>query len=593
MRDVIQCRSICLSHSYVHCCVYSGRPSKRAKTVTIDDDSEAELEHEPSAASHTAEDGDENMNVEDDEEDEEPAVAVTSDVDVEADEDEEPSTSRKSSFIDDEAEEASDDSSDSHTDDEAEAIPAPVTSPIRKAVVRSVQDPAAVPLSPVRAPASKSPHASPVKVWRPPVTDLNGSTFPSADGSGLVPGNSKVYKVKVLLVGDLAFSQSSASRVARKTVIAFNLEKEEPMIITGWAEDATKYMANLKQNECYMLHLVSKGQAPNRPQCLPELTVYFTVCKNTTIKQLPLPVGEEDDLAAKHVEVTATSLFMKPISAIAGKAAESFVNFIGMVFSVSQNQSGNSKFQNSVKVTLIDSTAQVSVMFFEGKNLQVGDVVSIVGAKVWVNSKTTAKEVSIWNTAVVCVNQDKIHKSTQLKGICRTHDASALVNISAIATHEIRRMSDLKDEAALLENESDVVSGTVMLRLDSHKQSQNGSVTYNGCHVCMKKVQLSDDVNAEGNPYFVHVVDSGHKSLLYVAHYFFTGRFKESHDEGTVHLGQVDDTIGFMLFGMTADQLNEESQEKQVEVLKKACEGEFRFNVDVMKNGSIASLVLV
>jgi hypothetical protein len=434
--------------------------------------------------------------------------------------------------------------------------------------------------SPIKAPL--------IKPWRAPVGAAGTISFNSSDGSGLVSASAKLFHIKVIVVGDIGYSVARASRVARKYVLAINLETRDTMVLVGYADDATKYMANFITDKCYTVRLETRPAPQDKPLCLPHLTHFYKTVMNSPIKPYVAPdPADGDNLEESHEACKALTTHCKPINALRDASENDVVCFAGVVMDVEAIQMRNS---NGVKVLLADANAMVKVMFFEGKNVKRGDRMMIIGGKVWISPKTKAKEVSVWSTAIVSVNTFVLSK--KIMDICVKQSRANLIDVSAVPSYNVRSMTDLKEEA-LGVAEGEMVHGTALLQLDPYKLSNGGAVTYNGCHACMKAVVVTGQ-DGEGNAIYAHASDGNHAARTYTAHYYFDGRFKEEEEDPAYYVAKIDDALGLGIFGMTAEELSNIADQTEVaKILDEAARRKAKYNVSIMNNGEIAQIVRV
>ena len=462
-----------------------------------------------------------------------------------------------------------------------------------RAAIQKIKSGAAAASPKVKA-VPKSPAAnaagSPVKKW---IAPIGSSTFTSAGGK--VSTTAKQYNIRVIVDGDMSSAMNGASRVTRKTIIAANIDTGKPMVLVGYGDDASKYMVNLRYGEYYTLELESKAQTLGKPLCIPDHTHYFKIAGGTKIRPYvvdPTPQSDFDSM-------DNTERLCVPIHAVLDSKPDDLVNVYGIVMKVTAQPMRNG---TGLKVILSDATAYVHVMFFEPKaNIVVGVSMVLVGAKVWTNTRTQSTELSVYNTTVVMTNQLKLPKP--LIKMCHQQDYGKVVNVSAVPSQEPRTMHSLKEEAAGLAHESDKVSGTVLLHLDAGRPTNNGSINYNGCVKCKRKVgpvlradgSGRAETDADGNTFFDHEVDRGesHKALTYNSHFLFNGRFKEDDDDGAFYLAQVDDTLGEAIFGVTSNVMSEMDEDDRTAVMHKATSTSFKFNITMIKGGEIASMIMV
>ena len=271
-------------------------------------------------------------------------------------------------------------------------------------------------------------------------------------------------------------------------------------------------------------------------------------------------------------------------------SADTAVHVAGIVMSVGQQKM---TFSSGTKVVLLCGGGRyyVSLLLFEGKpQLAVGNTLVVLGAHVWTNSKTNHVELSASGNALVATNAISVSKDMQKR--CREQDLSGLTNLSAVPSGELTTMFQLKARAERLADDLSTVGGAVMLRLDPQRPSSNGTLSYNGCTVCRKKVKPLDERDADGNQLFDHDVEQkhSHRSNTYESHYFFTGRFHEE-DDSQIYLYKVDDALGLSLFGLTSDQLMDSDNIDLA--MKPALSTAFRYNVDMDRAGEIQSMVMV
>jgi hypothetical protein len=429
---------------------------------------------------------------------------------------------------------------------------------------------------------------SPVKprAWCAPVT--NG-TFASSNGGKIATG-AKTYHVKVILPGDTGFAMNQGTKTARKFAVVLNMSTEDDlMILQGFADDATKYMANLKIGECYTLDLLAKAQPPGKPMCLETHKVYYKIAPNSKIRPYTCAEGKED-LEVKHAAMTVETL-LSPIDHVSEVAANGFVNIAGVVMKA---EAQVMKYSTGTKIVLADEFGCVNVLFFEGKpSLAPGATVIIIGARMWINPKTNAKELSVYPHSVVGTNVLKMNKRIMTN--YQNEDYSRINNVSAIPVEAVRDMIEIKRDAAMLENDTDTVVGTVKLHLDGDQPSVHGTITFNGCNKCRKKIKpLEGETDAEGNQIYDHEDEThgSHRSVGYNTHFYFNSRWMEKNGFDTYQM-QVDDRIGLAVFGVTAEALNDMESQEKAQVIQKAAAVMHTFNIAVAKNGEIVQMLLV
>lgn len=412
----------------------------------------------------------------------------------------------------------------------------------------------------------------------------------------MISSSAKQYNVKVLAVSDIAMAMNTGSRVPRKQAVLLNIEVEPDsenalMVLIGYAEDATKYMANLIYGDFYTLDLIGRNQTQGKTLCIEDRTVFYKLAPNSKIRPYFAASEEEDRSAAliAHSILDTPRLTMSSMTKLEQSSPDDIVHVFGVVMSVTSQVM---KFSVGTKIILADENGLINIMFFEGKpTLMPGSSLLIVGGRVWINPKTGGKEMSIYSSALVCTNQLKLSK--RMEQLCRKQLYSTLVNVSAPPTHEVKKIGQLVEESRQMHGLP--AKGTVMMRLDPGRQSQIGPMTYNGCLRCRKKVKQLAEMDENGNNYYDHDNESfgqSHKALSYVAHFYFSGRFIEDNEE-TIHLAQVDDSLGLQLLGCTADELADQSEEKQAEIIKRATDVLRKFNVSVGESGNIESILLI
>ena len=429
--------------------------------------------------------------------------------------------------------------------------------------------------------AAAAAASSPVKKW---IAPIGSSSFTSA--AGKVSLTAKQYNVRVIVAGDMGSAMNGASRVSRKTLIVSNIDTGKPMVLVGYGDDASKYMVNLHYGDYYTLDLESKANTPGKELCLPDHTHYFKIASGTKVRPYVVDPTTKDDFDA----MDNTERLCVSISTVVDCLPQDTVTVYGIVMKVFVQPMRNG---SGLKVILADATACINVMFFEATaNIVVGVSLVLVGARVWTNTRTQARELSVYNTTVVMTNQLRLAKP--LIKMCRQQDYAKLVDVSAIPSEEPRTMRSLKEEAAGLANESDKVAGTVLLRLDASRPTNNGSINYNGCVKCKRKIKPIDEQDAAGNTYFDHDVDRGesHKALTYNSHFLFNGRFKEDDDDA-FFIAQVDDTLGQAIFGVTSNVMSEMGEAEKTAVMNKATATSFKFNITMAKGGEITSMLMV
>ena len=424
--------------------------------------------------------------------------------------------------------------------------------------------------------------SSPVKAWRPAVGAAGTVSFNSSDGSGVVSMTAKLYHVKVLVVGDIGYAIAKASQVARKHVILFNLETQLP-ICTFYGEDATKYAANFMLNQCYSVRLEQKPHPAEKQVTLAGQTHVYSCVRNCPIK--PYTKGDED-LAESADGMTGPTQLCVEIGDIVESSEGQLVNFAGVVIEVEQKMMRNA---TGTKLTIASRKAKIKVMFFDGKNVKVGQRIEIYGAKVWLNTATKSKEASAWGTSVVTISGNPL--SSKLEQLARNPSAYHLVDVSAIPMGDVRRMVDIRREALGMA-EGGMLQATTILQMDRYTPSNKGTVTFNGCKQCMKAVIVSGQ-NAAGDSVYVHQVDGNHASTDYMEHYYFDGRFKTDQADSEYHLAKVNDVLGLAIFGKTAAELANCAPADQASIIDSAACLENMYNVQVTNTGNIASMVMV
>ena len=431
--------------------------------------------------------------------------------------------------------------------------------------------------------AAAASSSSPVKKW---VAPIGTSTFTSVTG-GKVSTTAKSYNVRVIVVGDMGSAMNGSSRVSRKNVIAVDIADGKRLIITGFGDDANKYMANLVLNHYYALDLETKTQTLGKSLCLLGQTTYYKLAMGTKIRPYAIDASMQPALDA----LDTTESLCDPIQSLIDTPSEELVNVHGVVMKVAAHPMRNG---TGLKIVLADATGYVSVMFFEAKaSIVVGVSLVIIGAKVWTNSRTRALELSVYNTTVVMTNVWPLPSA--LVKLCRKQDYSKIANVSVVPSQEPRSMHSLKEDAAELKNETDSVSGTVILYLDPNRPAVTGSITYNGCVQCKRKIKVLDEQDDNGNSYYDHEVDRGgesHKALTYNSHFMFNGRFREDGDEA-FFVAQVTDDLGLGIFGVTAEVMCGLDEAARASIMLKATSTSYKYNITMLKNGDIQSMIMV
>lgn len=467
---------------------------------------------------------------------------------------------------------SSDSSSDSETEQPVATPMSPPTSPIKTAA-------AAI------SPAS-SPIKSPVKAWKPAVSASGG--YSSNGGS-----KSASYLVKVLMITDTGVANNKGGMVARVSVIAQNLAKDQPILIVAYATDATNYLGKLKVKTCYSMQLDALQLPANKPNGLGQETTFKLATGGKITEYTPKSKNE-----LKAAEATVDSM-LKPISHIASVPEGTLVGFSGIVIERLPSIT-TGRLLNAVKVIIADDTHYVNVMFFDHKNLNQGDTVIIKGGIVWKNPRLLTTEVSIMSSSsLVCsgaMAEATVVLSEKTRKNCRHQShkkPNKMINVSGVPTKEVRHLVDIKAEAASLSDVTGVVQATVMLRFDD--LPSKSPLTFNGCLRCRKKVKPLDRKDAKGNPVTVygHFVDEEHEATSYGSYYFFVGRLREPNDDTSIYTAQIDDVIGNKMFGVTAEQLADLEPKDLTDLLSTACKRVWKMNVTVAQSGDITSLVIV
>lgn len=467
-------------------------------------------------------------------------------------------------FMDDAAEEGSEEEG---SEEEEEAAPAAATS--SSSPSRSHFE---------RRPVASSP--TKVRAWGTAAVAPGSGGFVSSGGS-----NAKHYSVLVLVRGDPSFCLNKGSMTARRFLVGINMETKENMVIAAYGDDANKYLANAEPRKPYGFQLNMRPINNDKQQCLVGVHHSHTFASGSTIK--PYIKTGAADLSLQFTDVDAVKHLCSPVSAIRELAAGALVNLAGIIVEV--HAKDTRRDSNGVKVTLADEHSMVQAMLFQGKNVMIGDTLTIIGGRVWVDNKTGSKQVSVWGTAVVSTNS--FEPSKNMRKVCKSRRFEKLVNISSVPCGEVRAAYDIQMEAQALPTPTGTITGTVQLRIDAEKMVQTGgNVYYNACIKCRKKMKPK---STEEPNIYVHDIDGDHEATTFECHYFFKGRFKEPNDDVTVWVAQVDDELALRIFGCTADELHDLSTEMKDEVFKKATESVFKYNMTMTQEGIITSLIMV
>jgi hypothetical protein len=475
-------------------------------------------------------------------------------------------------------------SSDSETDRQARAAP---DSRSRKAT------PTKKTVSPARSkPATPAPQASPaaspskVKAWHNPVSGRGTSVAGSVAGS-----RAPTCHIKVLCVSDLSSAMNQGGKVAHIKTVALNLETSERMLILAYGPEATKYQADMKPGRCYSLQLLGSPVSSDRPIALAGAKTVYRIAPGTSMRAYEAP-AHGDDLESKHAGASIKQL-CPSIDKIAHASVSSAVSLHGIVLDVT---SVSTKSSMGMKVTLADEKGYVKVMFFEGRaNLRRGHSMLLLGATVWCNSMTKAKEVSVYGSTFVAIDNSAVALSDKIKKIERANQLDKLVNVSVVPSGPLQTMAQLVQQVQEQSDErghAEPVSGTVELQLDP-EQPTTGNFWYNGCNKCMKKMRPSGEKDEDGHDLYSHEIDGAHADTSYTEHFLFNGRFREPSDAlGTIYRFQVNDVLGVRLFNGTAEDLQMLSADEQIKRIK-AATNTFRYNVKLNAEKQITSMIMV
>jgi hypothetical protein len=436
--------------------------------------------------------------------------------------------------------------------------------------------------------AGPVPSGSPqraTKVWHEPVSG-RGAT------AGVVAGSrAPSFNIKVLCISDMGNAINRGSRVPHIKTLAYNLDNDEPMLIVAYGPEAIKYQAELLSDRCYTVQLEGTPVPEDKPCALPNAKFVYRIARGTTVRAYEVKDAAED-LEAKYADKRAADLCTS-IDVLKHADTKSLVHLCGIVMEV---QHVSTKSSMGMKVTVADEKGYVKVMFFEARpGLKRGDSLLLLGATIWINTMTKAKEVSVYSSTFVATNAASVRISDALRKIERKLNYKKLQNVSAVPCGPVMTMIDVMAAAHRLEAGENgtitPVSATVNLFLDP-EQPSSGNFWYNGCNTCMKKMARTGEKDENGDEVYAHEVDGAHRSTSYTEHFLFNGRFKDPSDALGVYRYQVNDVLGVRLFGCTAEEFQMLTQQQREATLKGAM-STHKFNITVGQDQQIASMVMV
>jgi hypothetical protein len=377
--------------------------------------------------------------------------------------------------------------------------------------------------------------------------------------------------------------------VERVHIIIQHLQDQSLGLLSTYGEDDCKRIRYMLPGRFYRLMVESRKIT--KAQCLPGLLCSYVLAEGNKIVELKFDESTENKYANLPDNGWDAILAMevrslcRPIAEVvpASSGADN-VNVCGIISKV---QAMSFDSGPASKITLMDESGYVLITFFENVMLEVGQTLTAIGLKIWINNKSGHKELSVQSTCAYATGQFKA--SVALRQRVQSGNYEGLSNASSVTAGPLTTVEQLQQ---LAQRTNQTVSGTVELYLDGDCPSTNPKLSYLSCQKCLSKIIFSEDplLPSELGPY-VHEKDGGHRSTSYDERYLFPGRFREPCNP-LMHVIQVDNIMAEGIFRLTAEAMGNMEDEERVKYIKEYAEKHRKYNIKVMPKGEIISSVL-